>query len=87
MLSVREGSSDLNSFLVSLIYLLGVSGFLCAFSPYFFTVSNGAPPQDTTDYEGDQKCFPHKASRTSGEFFAFALMADRVFIDITSLDA
>ncbi|CAG4902914.1 hypothetical protein [Acidithrix sp. C25] len=53
---------------------------------YFFTVSNGAPPQNTIGYEGDQKRLPHKASWISGQFFALTLMAESVFIDITSLD-
>ncbi len=33
----------------------------CWVSMYRFTIASGAPPADTTQYEGDQKCSPHNA--------------------------
>ena len=35
---------------------------------YRFTIASGAPPADTTQYEGDQKCSPHNARVTSGQW-------------------
>jgi len=83
--SVREGSSDLATY-----RLRGRPACLLGdrwFSTYSFTTSRGAPPHDTTAYDGDQKWSPRRALVTSGQSCDLTLIDEIVFNDITNLDS
>ncbi|MDA8373314.1 MAG: hypothetical protein M0Z91_03510 [Actinomycetota bacterium] len=49
-------------------------------------ISGAAPPAETTQYEGDQKCAPHRARVTSGQCCWRTRMEEIAFRDMARVE-